>query len=139
MRSLLKQFKLALKMSGFFLVVWPMAAWGQALSIPSSTSVTLTGPATFTYGSVAIAAGGTLKIVGQVFLNVTGSVDVEGTIYGAGNGYPGGVGYSVNPGEGGNTPFDVQGAGGGGHGGAGGAGYGANASGGMGGLTTDNP
>jgi hypothetical protein len=124
----------------FFILPSPSALWAQAcaLNVPSGT-VTLTS-GTYSYCSLSVSAGATLVIVGQVFLNVSGIVDLEGTVTGLGNGYPPG---GSDPGDGGGfaPPLVVGegGAGGGGHGGAGGNGSsGPLDAGAAGGVTTDS-
>ena len=56
-----------------------------ALNVASG-AVTLTNT-NVTYCSMSVAVGATLYIQGAVTINVTGNVDIEGTVYGLGAGY----------------------------------------------------
>lgn len=97
-----------------------------ALNIPAGSSVTLSN-GTFSYCSVDISAGATLVIGGAVSLNVSGNVNIDGTVTGSGNGYGSVFAPVPGPGAGMDGPvttifsLTVTMAGsGGGHGGMGG-------------------
>lgn len=109
--------------------LWPISsAQGQTLPCPyniTTGSVTLT-TGSYTGCSLTVSAGATLVIDGSVTLNLTGNVDIEGTLEGAGNGYGSIYAPSPGPGAGGNGSVTFYyflrylGGGGAGHGGAGG-------------------
>jgi len=106
-----------------------------ALVIPSGASVTLSNN-TYSFCSVNVQSGGTLIIGGAVTLNLTGFLNVDGTINGAGNGYGSSFAPGSGPGAGGNS-ITTGGACGGGHGGSGGFGNGMFH--GIAGATYDSP
>jgi|GEM_PF-5959901 len=121
-----------------FLFPAPSGLWAQVCALNvASGSVTLSNTSV-TYCSVVVSAGATLVIQAAVTINVTGNVDIEGTVYGISNGYGSAYTTSLGPGGGSNSPGG--GGGGGGHGGAGGAGgSGSAGAGGSGGPANDNP
>jgi hypothetical protein len=105
----------------------------------TSGAVTLSNT-NVTYCSLSVSAGATLFIGGAVTINVTGNVDIEGTVNGIGEGYGSAYATSLGPGEGGFG--NNSGGGGGSHGGSGGTGGNGTSgptAGGAGGPTYDNP
>jgi hypothetical protein len=100
----------------------PSVLWAQggcALNVVPGRTFVLSNTSVF-YCSMSVAAGATLVIGGSVTINVTGNVDIEGTVEGIGQGC--GSSYSPAPGPGaGATGSGNAGCGGGGHGGAGGS------------------
>ncbi|MGA9041645.1 MAG: hypothetical protein WB421_14025, partial [Terriglobales bacterium] len=123
-----------------FLYFSHSSLWAQACALNvASGAVTLTNT-NVTYCSMSVAVGATLYIQGAVTINVTGNVDIEGTVYGLGAGY--GSIYVVARGPGAGSPgTGGGGGGGGGHGGFGGGGGSGltHTGGGGGGSVNDNP
>lgn|GEM_PF-5913831 len=91
-----------------------------ALNLASGATTTLSNGA-YSFCSMNVSAGATLFIGGSVTVNMTGDVDIEGVVTGAGLGY--GSLYNGSPGPGaGGAGTTVNGGAGGGHGGDGGSG-----------------